>query len=42
MPDAFLSSRFNINNGIGQGCPRALISMGAVLEEVLLIHHQNN
>nr|WP_228265392.1 hypothetical protein [Acinetobacter baumannii] len=38
----FLSSRFNINNGIGQGWPTASISIGVVAEEVVLIHHQNN
>jgi len=37
-----LSSRFSINNGIGHGWPKALISMGAIVEEVLVIHHQNN
>ncbi|MCJ0782749.1 hypothetical protein MNL34_12715, partial [Acinetobacter baumannii] len=26
----------------GQGWPRALISIGVVAEEVVLIHHQNN
>ncbi|MFV5363885.1 hypothetical protein VXP64_02750 [Acinetobacter oleivorans] len=37
-----MSSRFSINKGIGQGWPKALISMGAVVEEVLVIHHQSN
>nr|WP_228253389.1 hypothetical protein [Acinetobacter calcoaceticus] len=37
-----MSSRLSINKGIGQGWPKALISIRAVVEEVLVIHHQNN